>query len=79
MFVGPVRCPVTFIEETGLGCNLPKEKPADGDFNGQDTERGFPVVWVSFEKNVSFNLKQSHNIGKQYGPKDQTSCITTYI
>ncbi|XP_071784059.1 plexin-B-like [Asterias amurensis] len=55
VFVGPVRCPVTFIEETGLGCNLPKEKPPDGDFNGQDTERGLPVVWV-IHSNLEFRI-----------------------
>ena len=48
--VGAMRCDVTFIEETGLGCILPEEQPSAGDFNGQDTKRGLPVVWVSLKQ-----------------------------
>ncbi|XP_071784063.1 plexin-B-like [Asterias amurensis] len=55
VYVGPVRCDVNFIEEEALGCNLPEEKPSAGDFNGQDTERGLPVVWV-IHSNLEFRI-----------------------
>ncbi len=53
IYVGTVRCLVTFINETALGCNLPKDQPSAGDFKGQDKGRGLPVVWVSLKTNLS--------------------------
>ncbi|XP_071784057.1 plexin-B-like isoform X2 [Asterias amurensis] len=55
IYVGPVRSDVTFIEETALGCILPKEQPPAGDFTGQDKERGLPVVWV-VHSNLEFRI-----------------------
>ena len=52
-----MRCDVTFIEETGLGCILPEEQPSAGDFNGQDTKRGLPVVWVSLRTALGKTLR----------------------
>ncbi|XP_071784060.1 plexin-B-like isoform X1 [Asterias amurensis] len=53
--VGTMRCDVTFIEETALGCILPEELPPAGDFNGQDTKRGLPVVRV-IHSNLEFRI-----------------------
>ncbi len=53
--VGTVRCLVTFIEETALRCNLPKDQPSAGDFKGQDKGRGLPVVWV-IHSNLEFRI-----------------------
>ncbi|XP_038061899.1 plexin-B-like [Patiria miniata] len=50
--IGSDVCTVSLISETSLVCRLPTGDPGPGDFMGEDTSKGLPVVWV-----VHSNLK----------------------
>ncbi|XP_038069457.1 plexin-B2-like [Patiria miniata] len=53
--IGVERCPVSLITGTTLVCELPDEAPAAGDYMGEDTGKGLPVVWVR-HNNLKFRL-----------------------
>ncbi|XP_038069360.1 plexin-B-like [Patiria miniata] len=53
--IGVESCPVSLITGTTLVCELPDEAPAAGDYMGEDTAAGLPVVWVR-HNNLKFRL-----------------------
>ncbi|XP_038069355.1 plexin-B-like [Patiria miniata] len=53
--IGVESCPVSLIADSALVCELPEEAPAAGDYMGEDTGKGLPVVWVR-HNNLKFRL-----------------------
>ncbi|XP_038069389.1 plexin-B-like [Patiria miniata] len=53
--IGVESCPVSLITDSALICELPDEAPAAGDYMGEDTGKGLPVVWVR-HNNLKFRL-----------------------
>ncbi|XP_038066354.1 plexin-A4-like [Patiria miniata] len=44
--IGVESCPISLFTGTTLVCELPDEAPAAGDYMGEDSGKGLPVVWV---------------------------------
>ncbi|XP_022105400.1 plexin-B-like [Acanthaster planci] len=71
--IGTETCDVSVIAESILQCSLPDNPPSPGDFLGNDTQRGLPVVWV-----IHSNLRV--RIGYiEYPPNDPTIPIVASV
>ena len=47
VYVGPELAQVQSLDEQSLTCIIPETNPGGGDFRGNDTKQGLPIVSVS--------------------------------
>ena len=47
VYIGPELAQVESLDEQSLTCKIPETNPGAGDFSGNDTQQGLPIVSVS--------------------------------
>ena len=66
VYVGDEAAHVQSLDEQSLTCKIPDKSPGAGDFRGNDTEQGLPIVYVSISYIGGKNAASSLLISSRY-------------